>query len=209
MRFGFSTKVGKKSRVYVAPGGGKKSGGKGSGGVWLVIGGLVVLGCLIALLKNHPWLWFVLLAAAVALIVRAILKKKQRKAEEQAAVDAAVKNMEIEEKKAELVAGLKETAAGMDWDYVYERVGIYRPEGAVDELPNVGDLVMFEFEPENPYDSEAVRAVKLGGGKIGYMYRKGNMRNMVTDFLKNDWSIYAEVTKAEPDRLEVLIKLKR
>lgn len=225
MRIGFSTKVGKRSRVYLAPGGGKRPKSNGSGGsAWLGILYLVILGGIVSLLKNHPWLWLVLIAAVVALIVRAVLRKKARKAAALAAEaaeaaraaaeaaereKAAAKIADIEAKKEEIVAGLKAKAAAMNWDYEYERIGLYRPQGAVDDTPTIGDVVMFELEPDNPYDPEAVRAMKLGGGKIGYMYRKDKIRGMVTDFIKNEWAIYAEVTKTDPDRLEVSIKMAR
>lgn len=111
MRFGFSTKVGKKSRVYVAPGGGKSGGKKSGGSFWMGLLYLALLGVVISLLKNHPWLWFVLIAAVIALIVRAILRKKARKAAALASQAAEAAKAAAEAAEAERIQKLREEKA--------------------------------------------------------------------------------------------------
>lgn len=94
-----------------------------------------------------------------------------------------------------------------EYDYDYDRVGLYRPEGAVDYMPMVGEPVTLELEPENPYDSEAVVA-KVHGKKIGYMNR-GKLKNMVVDFLNSaTGEVTAEVTRAD-ERVEIWMGLNR
>lgn len=94
-----------------------------------------------------------------------------------------------------------------EYDYDYDRVGLYRPEGAVDYMPMVGEPVTLELEPENPYDSEAVVA-KVYGKKIGYMNR-GKLKNMVVDFLNSaTGEVVAEVTRAD-ERVEIWMGLNR
>ena len=94
-----------------------------------------------------------------------------------------------------------------EYDYDYDRVGLYRPEGAVDYMPMVGEPVTLELEPDNPYDSEAVVA-KVHGKKIGYMNR-GKLKNMVVDFLNSaTGEVVAEVTRAD-ERVEIWMGLNR
>lgn len=92
------------------------------------------------------------------------------------------------------------------YDYDYDDVGIYRPEG-VTFMPAVGDAVTLELEPDNPYDDKAVVA-KVKGEHIGYLYR-GKLKDMVVDFLNSPSAyIVAEVTRAD-SRVEIWIGMDR
>lgn len=99
---------------------------------------------------------------------------------------------------------------GNDWDYEYTDVGLYRPEGAVGEMPSIGDTVLLTLDPENPYDSKAVKAERVVDGEIitvGYM-NKGKLRDMVTDFINAGGTVCAKVTRAD-SKLEVWIGMDR
>ena len=63
--------------------------------------------------------------------------------------------------------------------YEYSAVRLFRPEGECDPVPDVGSEIDLETEPENPYDSGAVKAV-YGGGLVGYLNR-GKLQDMMRD----------------------------
>lgn len=95
------------------------------------------------------------------------------------------------------------------FDYSYTDVGLYRPPD-VTAMPNVGDTVLLELEPDNPYDSKTVRAVRwtdAGPVVFGYM-NKGKLRDMVTDFLNRGQTVVAKVTRAD-DKVEIWIGMDR
>ena len=96
--------------------------------------------------------------------------------------------------------------------YEYENVGIYRPKNAeIGEMPPVGFCVVFEQDPENPYDNHAVKAIRYDmEGKpytVGWLNR-GKLRDMVWDWIENYEDYEAVVTRAD-DKLEVKLTLSR
>ena len=96
--------------------------------------------------------------------------------------------------------------------YKYENVGIYRPQNAdLGDMPELGDQIYFQQDPENPYDSFAVKAIGydiLGEQcTLGYLNR-GKLKDMVWDWLENDWEYKAYVTRAD-SRLEIELTLNR
>ena len=96
------------------------------------------------------------------------------------------------------------------YDYEYEAVGLYRPEG-VAEMPKIGDTLLLTEQPENPYDDKTVVAQRVKDGKIedvGYM-NKGKLRDMVRDFIESETgTVCAIVTRAD-EKLEVWIGMDR
>ena len=96
------------------------------------------------------------------------------------------------------------------YDYEYEAVGLYRPEG-VAEIPKIGDTLLLAEQPENPYDDKTVVAQRVKDGKIedvGYM-NKGKLRDMVRDFIESETgTVCAIVTRAD-EKLEVWIGMDR
>lgn len=77
--------------------------------------------------------------------------------------------------------------------YEYEAVNLFRPEDECDVLPDLGSNVDLETEPENPYDSGAVKAV-YGGGLVGYL-NKGKLQDMMRDKLNRGEDICAILTR--------------
>ena len=80
----------------------------------------------------------------------------------------------------------------------YDNVSIYRPKGACGEMPEVGETIYFVQDPQNPYDSEAIKAYYinfLGEDVIaGYMNRT-KLRDMVRDWLIRGDKYSCEVVK--------------
>lgn len=136
--------------------------------------------------------------------VISLIANKGKKAASPTEAKPAATNAEPEKRTASVSSV---TTNYGEYDYDYDRVGLYRPEGAVDYMPMVGEPVTLELEPENPYDSEAVVA-KVYGKKIGYMNR-GKLKNMVVDFLNSaTGEVVAEVTRAD-ERVEIWMGLNR
>lgn len=77
--------------------------------------------------------------------------------------------------------------------YEYNAVRLFRPEGECDPVPDVGSDIDLETEPENPYDSGAVKAV-YGGGLVGYLNR-GKLQDMMRDKINRGEEICAILTK--------------
>ena len=77
--------------------------------------------------------------------------------------------------------------------YEYSAVRLFRPEGECDPVPDVGSYIDLETEPENPYDSGAVKAV-YGGGLVGYLNR-GKLQDMMRDKINRGEEICAILTK--------------
>ena len=75
-----------------------------------------------------------------------------------------------------------------------------------DPLPHVIDAVnkgnrqiIFEFEPDNEFDSNAVK-VMLEGEKIGYVYR-GTTQDMIHDFFEGGFEVAAHINTFSPDNI--------
>lgn len=77
--------------------------------------------------------------------------------------------------------------------YEYSAVRLFRPEDECDPVPDVGSDIDLETEPENPYDSGAVKAV-YGGGLVGYLNR-GKLQDMMRDKINRGEKICAILTK--------------
>lgn len=77
--------------------------------------------------------------------------------------------------------------------YEYSSVRLFRPEDECDPVPDVGSDIDLETEPENPYDSGAVKAV-YGGGLVGYLNR-GKLQDMMRDKINRGEKICAILTK--------------
>ena len=70
--------------------------------------------------------------------------------------------------------------------YSYDDVEIFTPE-ELKPLPILkrNYAAVLKPEPENQYDSESIAVYSLDK-KIGYIYKKGNIRKMIFDFWKKD-----------------------
>ena len=92
------------------------------------------------------------------------------------------------------------------YQYDYSDVSLYRPSGAVGEMPPIGARLTFELDPENPYDKDAIKAV-YNGETVGYM-NKTKLREMIRDWINGGYLYAAEVTRND-DRLEFWIGMDR
>lgn len=77
--------------------------------------------------------------------------------------------------------------------YEYSAVRLFRPDGECDPVPDVGSDIDLETEPENPYDSGAVKAV-YGSCLVGYLNR-GKLQDMMRDKINRGEKICAILTK--------------
>lgn len=77
--------------------------------------------------------------------------------------------------------------------YEYSAVRLFRPEDECDPVPDVGSDIDLETEPENPYDSGAVKAV-YGSCLVGYLNR-GKLQDMMRDKINRGEKICAILTK--------------
>ncbi len=61
------------------------------------------------------------------------------------------------------------------------------------DISNIGQPITFIKEPNNKADPHAV-AIYLKGQKIGYVYRSGNLQNMINGWLKKNEPIFAFIS---------------
>ena len=178
---------------------------KASTKVWRTILGVIfILSGIAAIGKYSIGIVLACIVIGAVLIPWAAFKKAKVKAVGEPKIKTqADENAPAEmtpEEVAKNVAQLGQTCR-----YSYEHVGLYRPDG-VGPMPPLGAVLLLEREEENPYDSNTIRAVqwKDGGVKVyGYM-NKGNLRDMVSDFLDRSEPVMTTVTRAD-DKLEIWI----
>lgn len=87
------------------------------------------------------------------------------------------------------------------WKYEYTNVGLYRPKDVTAPMPPLGECVVLIPDPENPYDSGAVKAL-YDNETVGYMNR-GKLQDMIRDKFGKA-AICTKVTRAD-DKLEIWI----
>lgn len=87
------------------------------------------------------------------------------------------------------------------WKYEYKNVGLYRPKDVTAPMPPLGECVVLIPDPENPYDSGAVKAL-YDNETVGYMNR-GKLQDMIRDKFGKA-AICTKVTRAD-DKLEIWI----
>ena len=94
---------------------------------------------------------------------------------------------------------------GIQVAYTYTDVNIYIPDVITADFTKIdpGDHVAFRFEPDNPYDSEAV-AVWVKDQKIGYLNR-GRIKDMVRDFREQELPIWAHVSGIDDEEPLVML----
>lgn len=86
---------------------------------------------------------------------------------------------------------------GQSIAYKYDDVGIFVPKDvAVKRDVCYGNAVTFEYEPDNKYDTSAVKAV-VGGEFIGYI-NKGKLQEMIHDFKDSGLPIFSYVSSCDP-----------
>lgn len=92
---------------------------------------------------------------------------------------------------------------GQSIAYHYEQVKIYN----IDNYPVTADMlqadVSFVQEPQNTYDSHAIKVV-LGGKRIGYLYR-GVIQDMANDFINAGLPYVACISGLNPDTNEIYL----
>lgn len=73
--------------------------------------------------------------------------------------------------------------------YKYDRVNLamVSPENG-----SIGDFLILVQEPDNEYDSKAVKVTTDGVTKLGYLF-KGKLQDMANDWLKKDLPIEAQI----------------
>lgn len=109
-----------------------------------------------------------------------------------------------EPQKAEVPDGEKDYdllphyADGKFLCYEYEEKIYFIKDDNIDEkfgyiIGNGGKQLLFEFEPENEYDSFAV-AIYLDGKKLGYVYQ-GQTQDMIHSYHRKGWEICAHLNK--------------
>lgn len=109
-----------------------------------------------------------------------------------------------EPQKAEVPDGEKDYdllphyADGKFLCYEYEEKICFIKDDTIDEkfghvVGNGGKQLLFEFEPENEYDSFAV-AIYLDGKKLGYVYQ-GQTQDMIHSYHRKGWEICAHLNK--------------
>lgn len=109
-----------------------------------------------------------------------------------------------EPKKAEIPDGEKDYnllphyTEGKFLCYEYEQKICFIKDDTIDEkfghvIGNGGKQLLFEFEPENEYDSFAV-AIYLDGKKLGYVYQ-GQTQDMIHSYHRKGWEICAHLNK--------------
>lgn len=133
-----------------------------------------------------------ILAAVIAVLVLIRRRKKLNAEREKAEAQSRVIRINVPDVKAVPV-----TTASR----VYDAVGLYRPPHACGPMPEVGEPLTFLEEPENTYDSEAIKAVYYDDNCdeqiAGYMNRT-KLREMVRDWLKRGDSYACEVEATSP-----------
>ena len=93
---------------------------------------------------------------------------------------------------------LPDYANGMFRCYEYEQKICFIKDDNIEEkfgyvIGNGGKQLLFEFEPDNEYDSMAV-AIYLDDKKLGYVY-SGQTQEMIHDFYRKNWEICAHINK--------------
>lgn len=101
-------------------------------------------------------------------------------------------------------------ANGMFLCYEYEQKICFIKEDNIEEkfgyvIGNGGKQLLFEFEPDNPYDIMAV-AIYLDGNKLGYVY-SGQTQEMIHDFHNKGWEVCAHLNKYSKEDMTASYKI--
>ena len=101
-------------------------------------------------------------------------------------------------------------ANGMFRCYEYEQKICFIKDDNIEEkfgyvIGNGGKQLLFEFEPENPYDNMAV-AIYLDDKKLGYVY-SGQTQEMIHDFYHKGWEICAHLNKYSKEDMTASYKI--
>jgi hypothetical protein len=115
--------------------------------------------------------------------------------------------------REELAEHIRQTSAAMVpksadekpgiYDREYVCVGIYRPKDISGPMPQVGDYLEAEEEPDNPYDSGAILLRDFGGAPVGY-FNKTKLREAVRIALEDAAPMTIQVSRAD-SKLEVFV----
>ena len=192
-------------------------------GVLIIIVGLII--ALVGATSLDENFWPALRALMLGLVIVAaglllgFLKWPRKKVKRAPVVPYSQRlNPELYESLQELRTNTKirtiptdnEAKSAKQSSYEYTDVKVFRPDDISSAIPPLGESITFDFAPENPYDSEAIKAVyDFGDGPetVGYMYR-GRLRDMMRDWLKRGDQYDAEVTD-DDERLVVTISFYR
>lgn len=99
---------------------------------------------------------------------------------------------------------------GMFCCYEYEQKICFIKDDNIEEkfgyvIGNGGKQLLFEFEPDNPYDSMAV-AIYLDDKKLGYVY-SGQTQEMIHDYHNKGWEICAHLNKYSKEDMTASYKI--
>lgn len=176
--------------------------------VLLFVAAFFIIGPTGEIFKNHIFIGIVSILVGVLIVAGVVLSllsrlgvniKLPRKAEKAAPAAAPapaatvrptmtmrVSNSDTEEEGDAIVPS-------GTYRYEYSAVRLFRPDGECDPVPDVGSDIDLETEPENPYDSGAVKAV-YGSSLVGYLNR-GKLQDMMRDKINRGEKICAILTK--------------
>ena len=93
-------------------------------------------------------------------------------------------------------------------DYHYNNVQIAVLKGQEPDFAtiSIGEKVNLVQEPDNPYDSKAIAIFANDGNRLGYVYR-GNMQEMINDFLNRNGIVIAEISDINFEEYQLYINL--
>lgn len=99
---------------------------------------------------------------------------------------------------------------GMFCCYEYEQKICFIKEDNIEEkfsyvIGNGGKQLLFEFEPNNQYNSMAI-AIYLDDKKLGYVYN-GQTQEMIHDFHRKGWEICAHINKYSTEDMTASYKI--
>lgn len=126
-------------------------------------------------------------------------------------------NQEVKEVKTNVIPdGEKDYNLIPDYDdgkflaYKYEESICFIKDDNPEEkfgyvIGNGGKQLLFEFEPENQYDTMAV-AIYLDDKKLGYVY-SGRTQEMIHDFYRKGWEVCAHINKYSIEKKTATYKI--
>lgn len=161
--------------------------------------GIISIGITAVLIDNFKVLVTVLLVLAVLFVIFRLAWRmgthlgKAVEAKEETSVQhpsPELDNVTVTFSESKTAAKFSTPATiGSSGSMLYDRVGIYRPAGACGPMPEVGQHLSFQLDPNNPYDDQAIRAVYWDSNNqlqiAGYMNRT-RLREMIRDWIERE-----------------------
>ena len=90
--------------------------------------------------------------------------------------------------------------------YYYKDINVVGTDYIEDKTPHneiqIGNDIIFQFEPENKFDSKAILVLDNKSRKLGYI-RRGRLQDMIHDFTSRDEPVIAAVYSLHPLEMEI------